>query len=187
MRVCSMLNLTWVLKEANQNAFLYIFLIIASRRLVRYYIQIRASCLKKSSSMHILRDHNRQNTTKLKTCPPVNLHFCLTLIRDDRTVVYSSFYPRVYVVYRRVYILLCCCCCSCSWEAFNQTCQYIGRQLIKHDQKLDQTRSDMIRHDQTRSSSDRHVLLFYYLPWKQRDDARLNQFHNFCRILLNLA
>jgi hypothetical protein len=46
--------------------------------------------------------------------------------------IMDSFYPRVYVVYRRVYILLCCC--SCSWEVFNQTCQYFGRQLIKHDQ-----------------------------------------------------
>jgi hypothetical protein len=33
-----------------------------------------------------------------------------------------AFYPRVYVVYRRVYILLCCSCSCCSWEAFNQTC-----------------------------------------------------------------
>jgi hypothetical protein len=43
------------------------------------------------------------------------------------------FYPRVYVVYRRVYILLCCWGSWC-WEAFNQTCQYIVRRLIKHDQ-----------------------------------------------------
>jgi hypothetical protein len=43
-----------------------------------------------------------------------------------------AFYPRVYVVYRRVYILLCSCSC-CFWEAFNQTCQYFGRQLVKHD------------------------------------------------------
>jgi hypothetical protein len=36
-----------------------------------------------------------------------------------------------------LYILLCsCCCCSCSccWEAFNQTWQYFGWQLIKYDQ-----------------------------------------------------
>jgi hypothetical protein len=47
---------------------------------------------------------------------------------------FEYFYPRVYVVYRWVYILLCCCCCSCCcWEAFNQTCQYFGRQLIKND------------------------------------------------------
>jgi hypothetical protein len=47
-----------------------------------------------------------------------------------------GFYPRVHEVYRRVYILLCCCCsCSCcSWEVFNQTCQYFSQQLIKHDQ-----------------------------------------------------
>jgi hypothetical protein len=82
------------------------------------------------------------------------------------------FYPRVYVVYRRVYILLCCCSCSCccSWEAFNQTWQYIGWQLIKHDQtwsdmirnlirnliRHNQTWSDMIRHDQTWSDMIRH-------------------------------
>jgi hypothetical protein len=44
----------------------------------------------------------------------------------------GNFYTRVYLVYRRVYILLCYSCCS--WEAFNQTGQYIVRQLIKHDQ-----------------------------------------------------
>jgi hypothetical protein len=36
---------------------------------------------------------------------------------DSQTLTY--FYPRVYEVYRRVYILLCCCCC---WHgSFNQT------------------------------------------------------------------
>jgi hypothetical protein len=47
---------------------------------------------------------------------------------------FDDFYPRVHEVYRRVYILLCCSCSCCSWEAFNQTCQYFSRQLIKHDQ-----------------------------------------------------
>jgi hypothetical protein len=83
--------------------------------------------------------------------------------REKNAVI---FYPRVHEVYRRVYILLCCSCCSCSWEAFNQTCQYFSRQLIKHDQtwsemirhdqKLVQTRSDTIRHDQTWSDTIRH-------------------------------
>jgi hypothetical protein len=77
----------------------------------------------------------------------------------------NNFYPRVYVVYRRVYILLCCCCSWC-WEAFNQTCQYIGLRLIKHDQtcivnilyvdNTDMIRNlirNLIRHDQTWSDT----------------------------------
>jgi hypothetical protein len=71
---------------------------------------------------------------------------------------FQTFYPRVYVVYRRVYILLCCWCCWCCWccDAFNQTCQYIGQQLIKHDQTWSETWSDTIRQDQTRSDMIKH-------------------------------
>jgi hypothetical protein len=51
-------------------------------------------------------------------------------------------------------LLLGCCCCW--WHrALNQTCQYFGRQLIKHDQ----TWSDMIRHDQKWSEMIRNNLL----------------------------
>jgi hypothetical protein len=53
-------------------------------------------------------------------------------------------------------LLLFCCSCSCSWEAFNQTCQYFGRQLIRHDQ----TWSDMIRHDQTWSDMIRNLIRY---------------------------
>jgi hypothetical protein len=62
----------------------------------------------------------------------MNVHFT-DLGMFQRSAGRAHFYPRVHEVYRRVYILLCCSC-SCSWEAFNQTCQYFSRQLIKHDQ-----------------------------------------------------
>jgi hypothetical protein len=59
-----------------------------------------------------------------------NIKLWFVKVRKIKAIC-KYFYPRVYVVYRRVYILLCCSCC---WEAFNQTCQYFGRQLIKHEQ-----------------------------------------------------
>jgi hypothetical protein len=43
----------------------------------------------------------------------------------------GHFYPRVYAVNRREYILLCCCCCCCwcwCWEAFNKTWHYFCRR-----------------------------------------------------------
>jgi hypothetical protein len=132
-----------------------------------------------SKSWDILSKHLRSwNTTKCqkaKNHKEIELNFdasCQQILGLESEILWEAgstttltsiqtamfFYPRVYVVYRRVYILLCCWGSWC-WEAFNQTCQYIGRRLIKHDQtwsdmirhdqKLDQTRSDMMKHDQT--------------------------------------
>jgi hypothetical protein len=50
-----------------------------------------------------------------------------------KKLTFMAFYPRVYVVYRRVYILLCSWCSWC-WEAFNQTWHYFRQLLIRHDQ-----------------------------------------------------
>jgi hypothetical protein len=59
-----------------------------------------------TSSWHLFLMTGKFN--KLSNRKPVYLPFCNSFK--------NIFYPRVYVVYRRVYILLCCCCCS--WEAF---------------------------------------------------------------------
>jgi hypothetical protein len=58
----------------------------------------------------------------------------------------TIFYPRVYEVYRRAYILLCCCW-GLGIEPFIKFAIISAdswSNMIRHDQKLDQTRSDMI-------------------------------------------
>jgi hypothetical protein len=73
----------------------------------------------------------------------VQLSCCIRIRRFSGVKNRYLFYPRVYVVYRRVYILLCC-----SWEsAFSQLVSQYSIGLI-----FDQTRSDRIRHVHTRSN-----------------------------------